>query len=116
MNDPSQDLTFPSLLSDSDLAVILVMTITWVRSHAREIPGFKKLGSYFRFCRQEVEQWLGSLEPLFQAEQVAVLAKVPESWIYANAIEIPGLLRLGRYVRFRPAAIQQFLAGSEVVL
>jgi hypothetical protein len=47
---------------------------------------------------------------------VAALAKVPESWIYANAVEIPGLLRLGRYVRFRPAVIHQFFAVSEVVL
>ena len=116
MNNPSQAPTFPSLLSDSDLAIILVMTINWVRSHAREIPGFRKLGSYFRFCSQEVEQWLGGLDPLFQAEQVAALAKVPESWIYANADEFPGLLRLGRYVRFRPALIHQFFAGSEVVL
>jgi hypothetical protein len=50
MNNPSPAPAFPSLLSDSDLAIILVMTISWVRSHAREIPGFKKLGSYFRFC------------------------------------------------------------------
>jgi len=39
---------------------------------------------------------------------------VPESWVYANADEIPGVLRLGRYLRFRPAMIQQFLTGSEV--
>jgi hypothetical protein len=107
---------FPSLLSDKDLADILVMTIDWVRSHAREIPGFKHLGSYFRFSRQAVEQWLGSFDPLFLAGQVAALAKVPESWVYANADDIPGVLRLGRYVRFRPAVFQQFLLGSEVVL
>jgi hypothetical protein len=53
---------------------------------------------------------------LFVAEQVAALAKVPESWVYANADEIPGVLRLGGYVPFRPAAIQQFLSGTEVVL
>ena len=108
-------LAFTPLLSDKDLADILVMTIAWVRSHAGEIPGFKRLGSYFRFCSQEVEQWLGSLDRLFEAETVAALLCVPESWVYANADQIPGVLRLGRYVRFRPAIIRRFLAGSEVV-
>lgn len=107
-------LTFPSLLSDKDLADILVVTTDWVRSHSSEIPGFKRLGSYFRFCCQAVEQWLGGLDRLFIADQVAALAHVPESWVYANADEIPGVLRLGRYLRFRPLMIQQFLTSSEV--
>ena len=106
---------FPPFLSDKELAAILVLTTDWVRSHAPEIPGFRRLGSYYRFCRQAVEQWLGSLDHLFVAEQVATLMKVPESWVYTNANEIPGVLRLGRYVRFRPVAIQQYLAGSDVV-
>lgn len=106
---------FTPLLSDKDVANILVMTIAWVRSHADEIPGFKRLGSYFRFCSQEVEHWLGSLDQLFEVETVATLLCVPQSWVYANADEIPGVLRLGRYVRFRPATIRRFLAGSEVV-
>jgi hypothetical protein len=37
---------FTPLLSDSDVANILVVTIAWVRSHAAEIPGFKRLGSW----------------------------------------------------------------------
>ena len=41
--------------------------------------------------------------------------KVPTSWVYANADQVPGVLRLGRYVRFRPTIINQFLGGSEVV-
>ena len=32
-------------MSDDDLAGILAMTTQWVRSHAREIPGLKRLGS-----------------------------------------------------------------------
>ena len=107
--------TFTPLLSDKDVADILVMTIAWVRSHADEIPGFKRLGSYFRFCSQEVEHWLGSLDQLFEADTVAALLCVPQSWVYANADQLPGVLRLGRYVRFRPAIIHLFLAGSEVV-
>jgi hypothetical protein len=106
---------FLPLLSDRDIARILVMTTDWVRSHAREIPGFHRLGSYFRFCSASVEHWLGSLDPIFEAERVAELLKVPESWVYANADDIPGVLRLGRYLRFRPTAFYQFLAGAEVV-
>lgn len=36
---------FPALLSGDDLAGILGMTINWIRSHAREIPGFPRLGA-----------------------------------------------------------------------
>ena len=108
-------MAFPPLLSDEDLANILVMTTAWVRSHASEIPGFTRLGDYFRFRSQPVETWLGSLEHLFEADAVAELLRVPRSWVYANADEIPGVVRLGRYIRFRPAIIQRFLAGSEVV-
>ena len=70
-------LAFTPLLSDKDVADILVMTIIWVRSHADEIPGFKRLGSYFRFCSQEVEHWLGSLDQLLEAETVATLLVCP---------------------------------------
>jgi hypothetical protein len=86
-----------------------------VRSHAGEIPGFKRFGSYFRFCREVVDKWLGGLEPLYDAARASLLMGVPKSWVYANANDIPGLLRLGRYVRFRPAVILPFLQGSEVV-
>ena len=103
------------LLSDDNLADILGVTTDWVRSHAGEIPGFKRLGSYFRFCREVVEKWLGSLEPLYDAERASLLMGVPKSWVYANADEIPGVLRLGHYVRFRPAVLLPFLQSSEVV-
>lgn len=107
-------LAFPALLSDTELAEILVMTRHWVRAHSQEIPGFERLGSYFRFRSQAVEQWLGSLDCLFEAEQVSALLQVPASWIYTNADEIPGVVRLGRYVRFRPTVLKQFLGGSQV--
>jgi hypothetical protein len=116
MTTVSQPLTLPPLLSDSDLAKILVTSTDWIRTHAPEIPGFKRLNSYFQFSRQAVEVWLGNLDRLFEAEQVSDLLNVPESWVYANAAEIPGVLRLGRYLRFRPMAVQQFLIGAEVAL
>ena len=107
-------LAFPALLSDTELADILVMTRPWVRAHSHEIPGFERLGSYFRFRSHAVEQWLGSLDRLFEANKVSALLNVPTSWIYTNADEIPGVLRLGHYVRFRPAGIKLFLGGSQV--
>lgn len=106
---------FPPFLSDKELAEVLVITSTWVRSHASEIPGFERLGSYYRFRSAAIEHWLGSLDRLLEAAQVSALLKVPASWVYANADQIPGVLRLGRYLRFRPDTINEFLGGSEVV-
>lgn len=106
-------LAFTALLSDQEVADILIMTVEWARSHASEIPGLERLGMYYRFHRKPIEQWLGSLDRLLDADQVAALLKVPHSWVYANADQIPGILRLGRYIRFRPTVIAQFLGGSE---
>jgi hypothetical protein len=106
-------LAFTSLLSDGELAEILVMTVEWVRAHAGELPGLERLGMYYRFHRKPVSQWLGSLDRLLEVDQVAGLLKVPSSWAYAHADEIPGVLRLGRYLRFRPSVLRQFLGGSE---
>jgi hypothetical protein len=90
------------------------MTRHWVRAHSHEIPGFERMGTYFRFRSQAIEQWLGSLDPLFEADQVSKVFKVPSSWVYANADHIPGVLRLGHYVRFRPTVLKRFLGGSQV--
>jgi hypothetical protein len=73
----------------------------------------QRLGSYYRFLVAPLVVWLGSLEPLFNAEQIASRLKVPTSWVYANADQIPGFLRLGRYIRFRPSVFNKFIAGSE---
>lgn len=104
----------PSLLSDEEVARILVMTLPWVRAHAGEIPGFERLGSYFRFRSSDIEEWLGSMERLLEAEQVATLLHGPISWVYANAEAIPGFIRLGRYIRFRPKLLRPFLGGEEL--
>lgn len=101
------------LFSDEEVAAILAVTIDWVRSHANEIPGLQRLGSYYRFLVAPLVEWLGSLEPLFNAEQIAPRLKVPISWVYANASQIPGFLRLGRYIRFRPSLFNKFIGGSE---
>ena len=102
-----------ALLSDEELAIILAVTTDWVRTHSSEIPGLQRLGSYYRFLAAPVIAWLGSLERLFDAEEVAPRLKVPVSWVYTNANQIPGFIRLGRYIRFRPTAFNEFISGSE---
>jgi excisionase family DNA binding protein len=42
-------------------------------------------------------------------DEVAKMLRVPTTWVYAHQKDIPGLLRLGRYVRFRRAVVEQFL-------
>ncbi len=105
---------FEPLLTDKEIADLLVVTVEWARSHANEIPGFERLGAYYRFRRGPLQHWLGSLDRLLEPSQVASLLNVPKSWVYAKADEIPGVLRLGRYVRFRPTILQRFLNGSEL--
>jgi hypothetical protein len=102
-----------SLLSDEEVATILTVTIDWVRSHSNEIPGLQRLGMYYRFHRAPLVQWLGGLDPLLDCEAIASRLKVPTSWVYANAEQIPGFLRLGRYVRFRPSVFNKFIGESE---
>ena len=51
---------------------------------------------------------------LLTAGQVAKLLGVPKSWVYAQSREgrLP-TVRLGRYYRYRTAAIQRWLAEQE---
>jgi excisionase family DNA binding protein len=51
---------------------------------------------------------------LLTAEQVAERLGVPKSWVYARAREgrIP-TVRLGRYYRFRPAALEEWITQQE---
>ena len=104
-------------LSDKEVAGILRMTREWVRNNAREIPGFLRIGAKYRFARRSVERWLGSLEPLLLAEELAALVQTTPKWIYGNAETLVGFLRLGRYVRFRPTEVRRYLDGdnTEVV-
>ena len=102
-----------ALLSDEEVSRILTVSTEWVRSHANEIPGLQRLGMYYRFHCSPLIEWLGSIDPLFSSEQIALRLKVPTSWVYANADQIPGFLRLGRYIRFRPSLFNKFIGGSE---
>jgi hypothetical protein len=100
------------LLTDEEIASILRVATEWVRSHATEIPGFQRLGMYYRFHPPLVRDWLGSLDPLMKTEAVAAMLRVPPSWVYANGEQLTGFLRLGRYIRFRPMAFRGFLQSS----
>jgi len=57
------------------------------------------------------------MDELLTVEDVAQWLKVPKSWVYERtrgrgADRLP-VVRLGKYVRFRPEAIQEFLAQSQ---
>jgi len=51
---------------------------------------------------------------LLTADQVAERLGVPKSWVYARARagRIP-TVRLGRYYRFRPAALEDWIRAQE---
>lgn len=98
------------VFGEGDLAVLRLKPVEYVVDSGPD--SLAVFLSSLRPAAQRVR--LGGLEVLLQAEEVAALLKVPKSWVYANADQIPGATRLGRYLRFRPAVIISFLGGSEV--
>lgn len=46
---------------------------------------------------------------LLTVDEVAAILRVPKSWIYAHLSDLPAI-RLGRYVRFKRADIDDFVA------
>ncbi len=114
---PGTEEVLPSLhepvLKKTDVAKLLSVPETWVASHSEAIPGAFHLGRNLRFRRAAFEEWLGGMTPLLQPEEVAQLFRVNKSWVYAHADQIPGVLRLGYYIRFKPSALPAFLDGSE---
>jgi len=59
--------------------------------------------------RNELRSLDSENPPLMTPEEVATALRVHRSWVYAHQQEIPGLVRLGHYVRFRRVAIMEFL-------
>jgi excisionase family DNA binding protein len=57
----------------------------------------------------EVSTATANNSPLLTPDEVAKALRVHVSWVYAHQQEIPGFVRLGRYVRFRRVAIDEFL-------
>ena len=98
-----------SVLNKTELAKLLSVPVTWVATHSEVIPGTFRLGQKLRFRRIVVEEWLGGTSSLLVPEQVAEILRVNQSWVYAHADQIPGLMRLGYYVRFKPSTLLAFL-------
>lgn len=98
-------------LTDRELAKILAVRVQWVRSYASQIPGsFRIINNRYRFHRQAIVEWLGSLDQLLLPEQVMVLLAVRRSWLYDHADELPGIIRLSRYVRFRRDELLRYVS------
>ncbi|MBC7075996.1 MAG: helix-turn-helix domain-containing protein [Syntrophomonadaceae bacterium] len=55
-----------------------------------------------------------SEKKLWRAPHVARLLDIPEARVYALAREgrFPGVVRIGRHVRFDPAAIEEFIKSG----
>ena len=100
---------FDPVLTKAEVANLLSVPATWVATHSNAIPGAFRLGRNLRFRRAIIEDWLGGSSPLLVPEQVADILKVNLSWVYAHADQIPGIMRLGYYVRFQPSALLAFL-------
>jgi excisionase family DNA binding protein len=59
--------------------------------------------------RNELRALATDKPPLMTPDEVATVLRVHRNWVYAHQQELPGLVRLGRYVRFRRVAIEEFL-------
>ena len=98
-----------SVLNKAEVANPLSVPVTWVATHSNLIPGAFRLGRSLRFRRAVIEEWLGGTSALLKPEEVSEILRVNTSWIYAHADQLPGLMRLGYYVRFKPSPLLAFL-------
>ena len=101
------------VIDKTELANLLRIPETWVATHAETIPCQFRLGRYLRFRRAPIEKWLGGLSRVLIPQETASIFRVPTTWIYSHADEIPGVLRLGYYIRFRRTVVEAFIGGSE---
>lgn len=97
------------VLNKTEVASLLSVPTTWVATHSIMIPGAFRVGRNLRFRRVVIEAWLGGTCPLLKPEEVAEILRVNTSWVYAHANQIPGEMRLGYYVRFKPSTFLAFL-------
>jgi hypothetical protein len=49
---------------------------------------------------------------LLMAEEVAACLSVPVSWVRKHGGELRGVVRLGKYIRWNAAQLDQFIAGG----
>jgi len=99
-----------SVLHTAEVAKLLAVPRTWAATHSNMIPGAFRLGRNLRFRRAVVEEWLGGTSTLLKPEEVSEILRVNASWVYAHADQIPGMMRLGYYLRFKPSMLLAFLA------
>jgi predicted DNA-binding transcriptional regulator AlpA len=98
-----------SVLNKAEVANLLSVPVTWVATHSNLIPGAFRLGRNLRFRRAVIEEWLCGSSPLLKPEEVSQILRVNTSWVYAHADQIPGVTRLGYYIRFKPSMLLAFL-------
>ncbi|MGB0125345.1 MAG: helix-turn-helix domain-containing protein [Silvibacterium sp.] len=98
-----------SVLNKNEVAKLLSVPVTWVATHSGAIPGAFRLGRNLRFRRMVVEEWLAGSTQLLEPDDVSQILRVNTCWVYAHADQIPGVMRLGYYVRFKPAMLLAFL-------
>lgn len=105
-------ITFPlldSVLNKTEVSNLLAVPETWVATHSDLIPGAFRLGRNLRFRRAVIEEWLCGTSPLLKPEEVGEILQVNTTWVYGHADQIPGVIRLGYYVRFKPSMLLAFL-------
>lgn len=49
---------------------------------------------------------------LLTAEEIAARLRVPVSWVRKNGARLPGMVRLGKYVRWNEAKLAEFIASG----
>lgn len=49
---------------------------------------------------------------LLTAAEVAERLRVPVSWVRRHGAELPGLVRLGKYIRWNSARLDEFIAAG----
>jgi hypothetical protein len=49
---------------------------------------------------------------LLMAAEVAARLSVPVSWVRKHGGELPGVVRLGKYIRWESARLDQFIEGG----
>ena len=49
-------------------------------------------------------------DALLTAEDAAAKLRVPVSWVRKHGDQLPGFVRLGKYVRWNAAALDEFIA------
>ena len=100
---------YQPLLSDEEVATILAMTLDWsvpMRTTSRDSGALAITSASITIpFSSGSADWRSSFRP----KRLLRCSKSGKSWIYANADQIPGSIRLGRYLRFRPAVIRAFL-------